>query len=134
MRSRFGSNEFTNPMLELVGLKQTQTIEEYYDEFESLLNLVQLSDEYALSIFVSNLKPKLSKLVRLFYPQSLTHALNLAKQLKSMIFNIPRKPYIPYKNPEPVLPIQIIQQPLPRVELPLLLPIPKSTFLNPQPM
>ena len=36
---RFGSNEYTDPMLELVGLKQTQTVGEYYDEFESLLNL-----------------------------------------------------------------------------------------------
>ena len=86
-------------MLELVGLKQTHTVEEYYDEFESLLNLLQLPDDYALSIFISNLKPELSKPIRLFYPQSLTHALNLSKQLEAMIFNTPRRPYLPIKNP-----------------------------------
>ena len=49
-------------MLELVGLKQTNIVEEYYDEFETLLNLLQLPDDYALSIFISNLKPELSNL------------------------------------------------------------------------
>ena len=68
MRNRFDNSEFTNPMLDLVTLKQTHTVDEYYDEFESLLNLLQLPDDYALSIFISNLKPELSKPVRLFYP------------------------------------------------------------------
>ena len=68
MRSIFNNNEFTDPMLELVRLKQTHTVEEYYDEFESLVNLLQLPDDYVLSIFISNLKPELSRLVRLFYP------------------------------------------------------------------
>ena len=134
MRSRFSSNEFTDPMLELVGLKQTHTVEQYYDEFESLLNLLQLPDDYALSIFINNLKPELSRPVRLFYPQSLTHALNLSKQLESMIFNTPRKPYVPYKSPQPFSPGQIIHQPPSKNDLPPLLPTPKGTFLNPQPM
>ena len=99
MRNRFDNNEFIDPMLELVGLKQTHTVEEYYDEFESLLNLLQLPDDYTLSIFISNLKLELSKPIRLFYPQSLTHALNLSKQLEAMIFNTPRRPYLPIKNP-----------------------------------
>ena len=75
-------------------------MEEFYEEFEGLLNHLQLSDEYALSIFLGNLKPEVSKPVRLFYPKTLTHAFNLAKQMESIIFNIPRKPYIPYKNPQ----------------------------------
>ena len=79
MRNTFSENEFTNAMLEIVCLKQSQTVEDYYEEFESLLNLLQLLDDYALSIFISNLKPEISKHDRLFYPKTLTHALNLAK-------------------------------------------------------
>ena len=79
MRSRFSENEFSNPMLELVSLKHIYTIEEFYEEFESFLNLLQLLDDYALSVFVNNLKPEISKPVRLFYPKTLTHAFNLAK-------------------------------------------------------
>ena len=55
-------------MLEIVSLKQSNTVDEYYEEFESLLNLLQLLDEYAFSIFLSNLKPELSKPIRFFYP------------------------------------------------------------------
>ena len=40
MRDRFCENEFTNPMLEIVSLKQTASVEDYYEEFESLLNLL----------------------------------------------------------------------------------------------
>ena len=76
MRARFADDEYADPMSELVSLKQTTSVEKYYDEFESLLNLLQFSDEYALSIFLSNLKPDLSKSVRLFNLKDLTHALN----------------------------------------------------------
>ena len=79
-------------MSDLVSLKQTLTMDEYYEEFEALLNLLQLSEEYALSIFVSNLKPEISKSVRLFYPKDITHALNLAKQMETIIHNPPKKP------------------------------------------
>ena len=99
MRVRFNDNEFTDPMSELVSLRQTNSVEEYYEEFEALLNLLQLSDDYSLSIFISNLKSDLSKSVRLFHPTTLTQALNLAKQMEALMYHMPRKPYIPYKNP-----------------------------------
>ena len=134
MHVRFNSNEFIDLMLELVGLKQTNTVEKYYDEFESLLNLLQLPNDYALRIFISNLKHELPKLIQLFFPQSLTYALNLSKQLEYLIFNTPRKSYIPYKNPQSLSTNQNFQQPPPKLELPLLLPIPGGTFLNPQPL
>ena len=81
-------------MSELVSLKQSSSIEEYY-EFEALLNLLNLNDEYSLSIIVSNLKPEIAKLVRLFYPKTLTNAVNLAKQVESMLYNIPKNPLYP---------------------------------------
>ena len=98
MRARFSDNEFVHPMSELVSLKQSSSVEAYYEEYEALLNLLQLTDVDALSIFVSNLKPEISKSVRLFYLKTLTHAYNLAKQVESMLYHLPRKPFIPYKN------------------------------------
>ena len=49
MRARFHNTEFEDPKIHIV--------EEYYEEFERLLNLLQLTEDYSLSIFVSNLKP-----------------------------------------------------------------------------
>ena len=40
MHIRFSDNEFIDLMLEIVSLRQTQSVEDYYDEFESLLNLL----------------------------------------------------------------------------------------------
>ena len=81
-----------------------------------MLNLLQLPDDYAFSIFISNLKPDISRHVHLFYPKTLTHALNLAKQLEVLIFNTLRRPFVPYRNPQMMTPNQIITQPLSRSE------------------
>ena len=85
-------------MAKLVSLKQLSFVEEYYEEFEALLNLLQLTDEYSLSVFVSNLKPEIAKPIRLFYPKTLTYAFSLAKQVESMFYNLLRKSFVPYKN------------------------------------
>ena len=91
------------------------------------MNLLQLSDDYILSIFVSNLKPEIATSVRLFYPKTLTHAFNLAKQVESMLYNFPRKPYIPYKNAlvsqffnQPTIPYKHQLTPTHNILLPLL--------------
>ena len=128
MRNRFSENEFTDPMLEIVSLKQNSSVEEFYEEFECLLNLLQLPDDYALSIFISNLKSDISKLVRLFYPKTLTHAFNLAKKMESLIFNTPRRPFLPYRNQQTPLPISTINQPPPRSELPPFTTNPRPSF------
>lgn len=51
MRSHFNDNEYIDPVAELVSLKQTALVEEHYDKFERLLNLLQLLDDYALKSF-----------------------------------------------------------------------------------
>ena len=104
MRARFNDNEFTDPMSELVSLRQTNSVEEYYEEFEALLNLLQLSDDYSLSIFISNLKSDLSKSVRLFHPTTLTQALNLAKQMEALMHGVPKKPL---HHIEPLCPLHL---------------------------
>ena len=130
MRSRFSENEFSDPMLALVSLKHTHTVEDFYKEFEGLLNFLQLPDDYALSMFLNNLKPEISKLVKLFYPKTLIHALSISKKLESLMFNMPKKPYIPYKNPVTPTNTYPILQPPPKTDLSPLLPTPKRTFFN----
>ena len=80
---------------------------------------------------MSNLKPKIAKSVRLFYPKTLTHVFNLAKQVESMIYNLPHKPFETYKN-APVAQSLPTQTPAPKQTLnssynplPPLLPTPK---------
>ena len=79
-------------------------VEEYYEKFKGLLNLLQLPDDYSLSIFVSNLTPNLSKWIRLFHLKTLNHALNLTKQMEMLLYNLPKKPFIPYKSSIPNTP------------------------------
>ena len=81
----FTINEYPDAISEVVNLKQTGTIEDYYEELEGFYNMLQLDEEDALHIFINNLKPEISKTVSLFfYPKTLTHALKLAKQVESM--------------------------------------------------
>ncbi|OMO98259.1 Retrotransposon gag protein [Corchorus olitorius] len=70
MRVRFGSSQYFDGLAELASFKQSekQSIDEYYDLFEPLLNLSQLTDRQGLSIFVINIKPDLSRAVRLSTP------------------------------------------------------------------
>ena len=79
MRKRFGDTELLDPMVDLVALKQVGTMEEYCEDFLSLPNSLQLSANYALSIFISNLRLEISKMVKLFCPKIISHAFNLAK-------------------------------------------------------
>ena len=119
IRARFHDDEYVDLMSELATLKQTGLVEEYFEEFESILNLLQLPDDYALSIFLSNLKVDISKSVRLFYPKNLTHALHLAKQMENIVYNLPRKPFQPYRN-SPVTNMNPYQsQPITKPNLPL---------------
>nr|CAD1832891.1 unnamed protein product [Ananas comosus var. bracteatus] len=52
---------------------------EYQDKFDALLNRVVLTEEYAISCFLSGLKDEIQIPVRMFQPRSLQRALSLAK-------------------------------------------------------
>ncbi|KAG8480923.1 hypothetical protein CXB51_025727 [Gossypium anomalum] len=65
---------------ELVTPKQQGSVDNFHDGFLSLLNQLSLPESYALSIFISNLKPKIEQYLRLFKPQSLMEGYNLARQ------------------------------------------------------
>ena len=61
--------EYPNAIFEVVNLKQTGTIEDYYEELEGFCNMLQLDEEDALQIFINNLKPEIFRSVSFFYPK-----------------------------------------------------------------
>ncbi|XP_020105551.1 uncharacterized protein LOC109722075 [Ananas comosus] len=79
LNTRFGADLFDDPMAELKNLKQTGTVMEYQDKFDTLLNRVELSEEYAVSCFLSGLKEEIQIPIRMFQPRTLQRALSLAK-------------------------------------------------------
>ncbi|OMO52671.1 Retrotransposon gag protein [Corchorus olitorius] len=85
MRERFGCNQYRNPLSELIALKQIGSVDDYYDQFESLLNLLKLSDEDAMSFFITNLKSELHQQVNLSQPKSLAQAVNYARYVESLM-------------------------------------------------
>jgi len=98
MRERFGCNEYIDPLFELVALKQTSTVDGYYDAFENLLNLAKLNDNDALNIFITNLKLEISRQVRVIHPKSLVHAMNYARHVESLSSTNSPKAFVPYKT------------------------------------
>nr|CAD1844221.1 unnamed protein product [Ananas comosus var. bracteatus] len=75
----FGSELYDDPMSELKKLRQTGTVQEYQDRFGELLNRVDLSEEYAVSCFLSGLKEEIQIPIRMFQLRTLQKALSLAK-------------------------------------------------------
>ena len=57
LEERFGDRIRGDPMAELLDLKQIGTFSIYHDQFEFLLGRVDLIEEYAISFFLSGLKP-----------------------------------------------------------------------------
>ncbi|OMO56790.1 hypothetical protein COLO4_35559 [Corchorus olitorius] len=77
LKDCFASEEFSNPFMDLVQLKQTGTIKAFHYEFMKLLALVKNIDgSQALSIFLANLKPDITQQILLHRPATINHALN----------------------------------------------------------
>ncbi|OMO95813.1 hypothetical protein CCACVL1_05232 [Corchorus capsularis] len=82
MWDRFASAEFTNPLAQSVALKHTNIVAEFYREFVSIFNLMNMSDAQGLSIFTSNLKVEIAKQLQLYRPQTLNQGFLYAKILE----------------------------------------------------
>ncbi|KAG8384142.1 hypothetical protein BUALT_Bualt04G0087500 [Buddleja alternifolia] len=78
LNDRFGALLDEDPMSELVNLKQTGSIQDYLDRFDELMNCVDLSEPYAISCFLGDLK---SEVVIHFTPG---HQCSRRKQLYIM--------------------------------------------------
>ena len=70
MASRFGGCLYDDPMGELKALKQEGSVLEYQEQFEELLNRVDLPEDYATSCFISGLKTEIQLAVRMFKPKT----------------------------------------------------------------
>ncbi|KAH1090065.1 hypothetical protein J1N35_017322 [Gossypium stocksii] len=112
IRERFRYDSFLDPMIELVTLKQQGSVDQFHDGFLSLLNQLNLSESYALSIFVSNLKPEIGQYLRLFKPQSLMEGYNLARQVENIVFGSTKKGFASgngYQFSRPLFPMPRVQ-------------------------
>ncbi|XP_071728214.1 uncharacterized protein [Rutidosis leptorrhynchoides] len=83
-----------DPLAELKHLRQTGTVEAYYDEFEQLLNKVDISVQQAISLFLAGLQKEIELNVRMFRPTSLEDAYSLAK-LQEDTIAVAKKRYTP---------------------------------------
>ena len=72
-------SEYLNAIFEVMDLKQTRTVQNYYENFEGFYNLLQLTKEDVFQIFINNLNPNISKPITSFYPKTMANALKLAK-------------------------------------------------------
>ncbi|KAL4346612.1 hypothetical protein GQ457_17G009440 [Hibiscus cannabinus] len=93
LRDRFAPEGFEDPFAELVDLQQTESVDQFYEEFVVLLNQVRLPDDYVLSIFKNHLRLEISQFLKLLKPRNLTEAFHMAKHLESIFFPAHRKGY-----------------------------------------
>ncbi|OMP10036.1 Retrotransposon gag protein, partial [Corchorus olitorius] len=91
MQSRFSSTKYFDALAELVMLRQNGTVDEYYDDFEKLLNMIDLKDHQALSICLTNIKPELLREVRKDHPADLDSAVNLAREIEALYLSPSQK-------------------------------------------
>lgn len=94
---RFGE-PFDDPMAELMELKQTTSVKDYHDEFDSIISRLQLSPEYTLSCFITGLKEELRSLVRMFNPSTIAQAYSLAKIQELNLSKTSNKPTTKFNN------------------------------------
>nr|GFA49626.1 reverse transcriptase [Tanacetum cinerariifolium] len=57
---------YDDPIVELKNLKQTGSVQTYQEVFEALLNIVDLPELVAVSMFMGGLKPKVGTPMRVF--------------------------------------------------------------------
>nr|GEX48115.1 hypothetical protein [Tanacetum cinerariifolium] len=75
---RFGT-VLEDPLMELKKLKQEGTVKDYQEKFEELLNIVELDEKHAISLFLGGLKNEISMQIRMFTLDSLTDVFYMAK-------------------------------------------------------
>ncbi|GJZ58345.1 gypsy/ty3 retroelement polyprotein [Tanacetum coccineum] len=75
---RFGL-AYNDPLVEIKKVKHVKTVQEYIDEYDKLLCIVELSEEQSISFFLAGLQSDVEVAVRMFKPRSLAELYGLAK-------------------------------------------------------
>ncbi|GKD15258.1 reverse transcriptase, partial [Tanacetum coccineum] len=76
---------YEDPMVELKNPRQTTAVQVYQDLFEALMNKVELTESYAISLFIGGLMDEIGMVVRMFKPTKLTDVYCLAKMQEQTI-------------------------------------------------
>lgn len=61
---------FEDHMDELMHLTQSWSIKEYLDQFDEIMNCVDLTDSYAINFILGGLKLEIALQVRMFRPKT----------------------------------------------------------------
>lgn len=77
LTARFGAL-YDDPMTDLKNLRQNNSVQEYQDAFDAIVNRLDLGPSYALSCFLAGLDDEIQLNVRMFNPKTLRHAYFLA--------------------------------------------------------
>jgi hypothetical protein len=82
---RFGPHLRSAPLFELSECRRTGTVEEYANRFQELLPRAgRLAEAQRVQLFTGGLLPPLSHAVRIHNPETLNHAMSLARQVEVM--------------------------------------------------
>jgi len=87
--ARFRKGPFDDPLAELVKLKQGGGVAQYQEQFDVLINRVDLSVAQSISCFLSGLNEEIQCAVRMFKPSSLHEAYCLAKLQEATLAPFP---------------------------------------------
>ncbi|KVH88300.1 hypothetical protein Ccrd_024181 [Cynara cardunculus var. scolymus] len=88
IKGRFGERVYKDPMADLKGLILYGSLQDYLKKFDVLPHKVTLSEEYALSCFLSGLEDKTIIPLCMFGPKSLQESYhNATKTSKPAIIN-----------------------------------------------
>ncbi|OMO84036.1 Retrotransposon gag protein [Corchorus olitorius] len=146
MRERFGCNDYMKPFAQLVALKQTGYVDEFFNASETLLNLCNCSEEQALSIFLTILKPEISRQVQVNHPHTLSQAVNYARHIEFLL-NTANNQYpsttflpisttpvthVPYKPPKKSPPVLSIPNTTPMITYPKTFPSKSESPTSPR--
>jgi len=88
---RFGAKPYDDPLAELMKIRQLGSVEAYQEQFDALINRVELPNAYAVSCFLSGLNDDIQSAVRMFKPGTLHDAYCLAKLQEATLASIARK-------------------------------------------
>ncbi|PKA53356.1 RNA-directed DNA polymerase like [Apostasia shenzhenica] len=114
MLERFGPL-YDDPMSEIMKLRQEGDVQEYQETFDILHLRAKLSQEQAISCFLTGLKEEIQHAIRILKPQNLREAYHLAKVQEASMNALSKRLKVPSKG-------------IPAMQLPPLLPTPSKGF------